>query len=74
MLSEQCLATDGITVVAVADGLRLGKRLRSHNHATQQIAAHLALHQWATCELRGNRLGGLAKNLREVPGELLVRE
>jgi len=38
-------------------GVVLGIRLRFHNHAPQQLAIHLALHQQAADQLRRNLLG-----------------
>jgi hypothetical protein len=42
----------------VAGGLRLGIRLRFHNHAPQQLAIGLAFHQQAADQLGGDDLGG----------------
>ena len=44
-------------------------RLRFHNHAPQQLAIRLALHQQAADELGGDDLGGAAEEgLGEVLG------
>ena len=42
----------------VTGGLVLGIRLRFHNHAPQQLATFLALHQKAANELGGDDFGG----------------
>jgi len=42
----------------VPGGLRLGIRLRFHNHTPQQLAIRLALHLQAADELWDNQLGG----------------
>jgi len=42
----------------VAGRLLLGIRLRFHNHAPQQLATFLALHQQAADELGSDDLGG----------------
>ena len=42
----------------MAGRLLLGICLRFHNHAPQQLAMRLALHQQAANEVRGNLLGG----------------
>jgi len=53
----------------VAGGLLLGIRLHFHNHAPQQAAVHLALHQQSADELGGDHLGGAGEEgLREVLG------
>ena len=52
----------------MAVGLLLGIRIRFHNHAPQQLAIRLALHQQAADELGGNHLGGAGE---EVLGEAL---
>jgi len=45
----------------VAGGVVLRIRLRFHNHAPQQLAIRLALHQQAADQLGGNELGGAGK-------------
>ena len=53
----------------MASGILLGIRLRFHNHAPQQLAIGLALHQQAADELGGNLLGGAGEEgLGEVLG------
>ena len=53
----------------VPGGIFLGIRLRFHNHAPQELAIGLALHQQAADGLRGNLLGGAGeKGLGEVLG------
>jgi len=42
----------------VAGGVVLRIRLRFYNHAPEQLAIYLALHQQAADELGGNLLGG----------------
>ena len=50
-------------------GLVLRIRLRFHNHAPQQLAIRLALHQQAADEIGGNQLGGAGEEgLGEVLG------
>jgi hypothetical protein len=44
--------------MSVTGGLTLAIRLRFHNHAPEQRARWLALHQQAADELGGNLLGG----------------
>ena len=54
----------------VTGGLVLGIRLRFHNHAPQQLATFLALHQKAANELGGDDFGGAGEEgLGEVLGE-----
>jgi len=66
-LTKQGFVAGGAAAVAVAGGLLLGIRLRFHNHAPQQLAIRLALHQQAADELGGNELGGADKEeLREM--------
>jgi len=57
-LLKQGFIAGGAAAVAVAGGLLLGIRLRFHNHAPQQLATFLALHQQAADELGGDQLGG----------------
>ena len=57
-LSTQGFVAVGAAAVAVAGGVALAIRLRFHNHAPQQLAIGLALHQQAADELGGNLLGG----------------
>jgi hypothetical protein len=55
----------------VAGRVVLRIRLRFHNHAPQQLAIRLALHQQAADELGGNQLGGAGEEgLGEVLGGL----
>jgi len=58
----------GAATMPVAGGLLLGIRLRFHNHAPQQLANVLALHQHAADELGGDHLGGAGE---EGAGEVL---
>ena len=63
----------GPAAIALAGGLLLGPHLRFHNHAPQQLARRLALHQQAADELRGElvcRAGEdrLAQSLKGVAG------
>ena len=60
-LTKQGFVAWGAAAVAVAGGLLLGIRLRFHNHAPQQLATFLALHQQAADELGGDLLGGVAE-------------
>ena len=48
----------------MAGGVLLGIRLRFHNHAPQQAAVHLALHQQAADELGGDDLSGAGEVVR----------
>jgi len=57
-LPEEGFVARGAAAVAVTGVLLLGIRLRFHNHAPQQLAIRLALHQQAADELGGNLLGG----------------
>jgi len=68
-LPKQGFVAGGAAAVAVAGGLLLRIRLRFHNHAPQQLAIHLALHQQVADELGCNLLGGAGeKGLGEVTG------
>ena len=68
-LPEEGFVAGGAAAVAVAGRFLLGIRLRFHNHAPQQLAIRLALHQQATDEFGGNLLGGAAEEgLGEVLG------
>ena len=68
-LTKQGLVAGGAAAVAVAGGVALAIRLRFHNHAPQQLAIGLALHQQAADELGGNQLGGAGEEgLGEVLG------
>jgi hypothetical protein len=60
-LPKQGFVAGGAAAMPVTGGLGLARRLRLHNHAPQQRARGLALHQAATDELGGNRLGGAAE-------------
>jgi hypothetical protein len=69
-LTKQGFVAGGAAAVAVTGGLVLGIRLRFHNHAPQQLAIRLALHQQAADQLGGDLLGGAGEEgLREVLGE-----
>ena len=71
ILPKQRFVARGATAVTVADEVVLRIRLRSHNHAPQQLAIRLAFHQQAGDELGGDLLGGVdEEGLREVLGEL----
>ena len=53
----------------VAGGVVLGIRLRFNNHAPEELAIGLALHQQAADELGGDLLGGAGEEgLGEVLG------
>ena len=53
----------------VPGGIFLGIRLRFHNHAPQELAIGLALHQRAADELGGDNLSGAGEEgLGEVLG------
>ena len=67
-LPKQGFIAGGAAAIAVAGGVVLGIRLRFHNHAPQQLAIRLALHQQAADELGGNLLGGAGE---EGVGEVL---
>ena len=68
-LTKQRFVAGGAAAVAVAGGVALAIRLRFHNHAPQQLAIGLALHQQAADELGGNLLGGaVEEGLGEVLG------
>ena len=70
-LTKQGFVAGGAAAIAVAGGLALAIRLRFHNHAPQQLAIRLALHQQAADELGGNLLGGAGEEgMGEVLGEL----
>jgi len=69
----------GAAAVTVAGGLLLVIRLRFHNHAPQQLAIRLALHQQAADQLGGDHLGrattsaGRAKNESgRCPGDRVI--
>ena len=57
-LTKERFVAGAAAAIAVAGGVVLGIRLRFHNHAPQQLAIRLALHQQAADELGGNLLGG----------------
>ena len=68
-LTKQRFVAGGAAAVAVAGGVALAIRLRFHNHAPQQLAIGLALHQQAADELGGDLLGGAGEEgLGEVLG------
>ena len=68
-LTKQGFVAGGAAAVAVTGGLVLGIRLRFHNHAPQQLASGLALHQQAADEFGGDDLGGAGEEgLGEVGG------
>ena len=67
-LTKQCFVAGRAAAMTVAGGVVLGIRLGFHNHAPQQLAIRLALHQKAADELGGNLLGGAAE---EGVGEVL---
>ena len=70
-LTKQHFAAREPAAVTVASRVVLGIRLRFHNHAPQQLAIRLALHQQAADELGGNQLSGAAEEgLGEVLGGL----
>ena len=60
-LPEESFVAGGAAAVAVAGRFLLGIRLRFHNHAPQQLAIRLALHQQATDALGGNDLIGVSE-------------
>ena len=57
-LTKQGFVAGAAAAMPVAGGLSLGIRLRFHNHAPQQLASGMVLHQQATDEVGGNLLGG----------------
>jgi len=61
-LTKQGFVAGSAASVAVAGRVVLGIRLRVHNHAPQQLATFLALHQQATDELGGDLLGGAGED------------
>ena len=68
-LTKQGFVARGAAAMPVADGLALAIRLRFHNHAPQQLASGLALHQQAADEVGGNLLSGAGEEgLGEVLG------
>ena len=70
-LPEEGFVARGAAAVAVTGVLLLGIRLRFHNHAPQQLAIRLALHQQAADQLGGNLLGGAGvEGVGEVLGGL----
>ena len=60
-LTKERFVAGGAAAIAVAGRLLLRIRLRFHNRAPQQLAIRLAFHQKAANEVRGNLLGGAAK-------------
>ena len=60
-LPEESFVAGGAAAVAVAGVLLLGIRLRFHNHAPQQLASGLALHQQAANQLRRHLFCGAAE-------------
>ena len=72
-LTKQGFVAGGAAAVAVAGVLVLVIRLRFHNHAPQQLAIRLGLHQQAADEVGGNLLGGAGvEGVGEVCWEGLV--
>ena len=70
-LAKQGFVAGGAAAMPVAGGVVLRIRLRFHNHAPQQLAIRLALHQQAADEVGGNQLGGAGEEgLGEVLGGL----
>ena len=67
-LTKERFVAGGAAAVAVAGGVVLRIRLRFHNHAPQQLAIRLALHQQAADEVGGDLLRGAAE---EGVGEVL---
>ena len=68
-LTKERFVDGGAAAVTVAGRVVLRIRLRFHNHAPQQLAIRLALHQQAADELGGNLLGGAGEEgLGEVLG------
>ncbi len=57
-LAKQGVVARRAAAIAVAGGVVLGIRLRFHNHAAQQVAIGLALHQQAANQLGGDDFGG----------------
>jgi hypothetical protein len=57
-LTKERVVAGGAAAIAVTSGLLLGIRLRFHNHAPEQLAIGLALHQQAADQLGGYMLGG----------------
>ena len=55
--TEKSFVLAGPAPIAVTCGLILGIGLGFHNHAPQQAAILLTLHQQATDEIRGDKLG-----------------
>jgi len=73
-LTKQRFVAGGAAVIPVAGGVVLRIRLRLHNHAPQQLAIRLALHQQAADQLGGNELGGAGEQgWGEMVWELLGR-
>ena len=69
-LTKERFVTGRAAAMSVTGGLTLAIRLRFHNHAPEQRARWLALHQQAADELGGNLLGGAGE---EGLGEVLER-
>ena len=68
-LTKQGFVAGAAAAMAVAGGVVLRIRLRFHNHAPEQLATLLSLHQQAANELGGNDLGGAGEEgLGEVLG------
>jgi len=57
-LTKQGFVARGAAAMPVAGELALAIRLRFHNHAPQQLASGLALHQQAADEVGSDQLGG----------------
>jgi len=70
-LTKQRVVAGGAAAIPVAGELLLGIRLRFHNHAPQQLAIRLALHQQAADELRCDDLGGAGEEALGERWELL---
>jgi hypothetical protein len=56
-LTKQGFVAGAAAAMPVAGGVGLAIRLRFHNHAPQQLARRLALHQQAADEVGGDQLG-----------------
>ena len=55
-LTKDSFIGEGVAVVAACGGVVLGIGLYYNNHAPEQAASCLALHQTAANQLRGNQL------------------
>ena len=66
-LTKQGFVAGAAAAVTVAGRVVLRIRLRFHNHAPEQLAIRLALHQQAADQLGGDQLGGAGeKGLGEL--------